>query len=148
MVAIGLGRLLPKIGGNNMNSFAVIRADDFDKVRVSLCDLMRYAHLTFADKPRRLEPAFADNILVHVMRNPLRTHCGAACIVPLNEDASTAIGRLRQIHPPSHVIIVSQRHEIFYELINYVDLLPEIEINTEWDTYGYASTREAELCKA
>jgi len=66
-----------------MNSFAVIRADDFDKVRVSLCDLVRYAHLTFDGKPRRLEPEFADNILVHVMRSPLRAHCEAACIVPL-----------------------------------------------------------------
>jgi len=66
----------------------------------------------------------------------------------LNEDASAAIGRLRKIHPPSHVIVVSPRHEIFHELTNYVDLLPEIEINTEWDTHEYTSVREAELCKA
>ena len=148
MVAIGFSRLLPKIGENNMNSFAVIRADDFDKVRVTICDLMRYAHLTFDGKPRRLEPAFADNILVHVMRSPLRAHCEAACIVPLNEDASAAIGRLRKIHPPSHVIVVSPRHEIFHELTNYVDLLPEVEVNMDWDTPGYISERSAELFKA
>ena len=115
-----------------MNSFAVVRADDMSKVRTALCDLIRYAHLTFDGKPRKLEPAFADNILIHVMKSPLRSCCEAASITQLNEDAGTAIGRLRKIHPPGHVIIVSPRHEIYYELENFVDILPEIELNIEW----------------
>ena len=101
------------------------------KVRTALCDLVRYARLTFADKARRLEPAFADNILVHVMKSPLRTCCEAASIVPLEDEASAAIGRLRKIHPPAHVIIVSPRHEIYHELVNYVDILPEIDLTLE-----------------
>lgn len=113
----------------NMNSLAVIRADDMAKVRVALCDLIRYAHLNFTDKARKLEPAFADNILISVMKSPLKVCCEAASIVPLNEDASVAIGRLTKIHPPAHVIIVSPRHEIFYDLANFVDILPEIDID-------------------
>lgn len=124
-----------------MNSFAVVRADDIDKVRVALCDLIRYAHLTFDGHAKMLEPAFADNILVHVMRIPLKMRCQSAAIVPLNEDASAAIGRLRKIHPPAHIIIVSQRHEIFYELINYVDILHEI--NIEWNTQKYVNKEES-----
>lgn len=116
-----------------MNSFAVVRADDMSKVRTALCDLIRYAHLSFEGKARKLEPAFADNILIHVMKSPLRMACEAASIVPLNEDASAAIGRLRKIHPPAHIIIVSPRHEIYHELVNFVDILPEIELNMEWD---------------
>lgn len=129
---------MDKIGSENMNSFAVVRADDMDKVRVALCDLVRYAHLTFDGNARKLEPAFADDILVHIMRNPLKAHCDAACIVSLNEEASAAIGRLRKIHPPAHVIIVSGRHDIFYELKNYVPTLPEIEVNFSPNVYGYA----------
>ena len=116
-----------------MNSFAVVRADDLSKVKTALCDLIRYAHLTFGGKPRRLEPAFADNILIHVMHMPLRTCCEAASIAPLNEDASVAIGRLRKIHPPAHIIIVSPRHEIYHDLENFIDILPEIELNMEWN---------------
>jgi hypothetical protein len=115
-----------------MNSFAVVRGDDMSKVRTTLCDLIRYAHLSFEGNARRLEPAFADNILIHVMKIPLRMYCEAASIVPLNEDASVAIGRLRKIHPPGHVIIVSPRHEIYHELVNFVDILPEIELDMEW----------------
>jgi len=120
----------------NINSLAVVRADDISKVKTALCDLVRYARLTFADKARRLEPAFADNILVHVMKSPLKTSCEAASIVPLTDEASAAIGRLRKIHPPAHVIIVSPRHEIYHELINYVDILPEIDLTLEPGAYA------------
>ncbi len=128
-----------------MNSFAVVRADDKDKVRVALGDLMRYAHLTFDGQVRKLDPAFADNILVNVMQSPLRTRCEAAAIVPLNDEASAAIGRLRKIHPPAHIIIVSQRHQIFYELINYVSTLPEIDMK-DWNE-GHI-IREAEKIRS
>lgn len=113
------------------HSFAVVRADDISKVKTALCDLVRYANLNFVGSAKRLEPAFADNILTNVMKSPLRICCEAASIVPLNEDASAAIGRIRKIHPPAHIIIVSPRHEIYYELINYVDVLPDIELEIE-----------------
>lgn len=116
-----------------MNSFAVIRADDMVKVKIALCDLMRYAHLTFADSARKIEPEFADSILVRVMKNPLRVSCGAACIVSLKEDAAAAIGRVRKIHPPAHIIIVSPRHEIFNDLAGTIDMLPEVDLKIKND---------------
>ncbi|VVB94795.1 Uncharacterised protein [uncultured archaeon] len=114
-----------------MNSMAVVRADDAAKVRIALYDLVRYGHMTFADHARKLEPTFADNILVHIMKSPLKACCLAAAIVPLEDPPSLAIGRLRKIHPPAHVIIVSPRHEIYHELVNYVDILPEIDLTFE-----------------
>lgn len=121
-----------------VNCIAVVRGDDVSKVKTALCDLVRYGQLTFADKARKLDPTFADNILVHVMNTPLKTCCEAAAIVPLMNEASAAIGRLRKIHPPAHIIIVSPRHEIYHELINYVDLLPEIDIALEAKAFGSA----------
>jgi hypothetical protein len=117
--------------GENMNSMAVVRGDDASKVKIALCDLVRYGHMTFADRARKLEPTFADNILIHIMKSPLKAGCSAAAIVPLTDHASIAIGRLRKIHPPAHVIIVSPRHEIYHELVNYVDILPEIDLMFE-----------------
>src|SRR3972149_5106520 len=92
-----------------INSLAVVRADDMSKVKTALCDLVRYARLSFADKARRLEPAFADNILIHVMKSPLRSCCEAASIVPLSDEASAAIGRVRKKHPPAPGIIFFPR---------------------------------------
>jgi hypothetical protein len=117
--------------GAKMNSMAVVRADDASKVKIALYDLIRYANLTFSDGARKLDPTFADNILTHIMKSPLRACCSSAAIVPLEDQASVAIGRLRKIHPPAHVIIVSPRHEIYHELVNYVDILPEIDLAFE-----------------
>ncbi len=136
--------LFEKTGGENIHSLAVIRAEDISKVKIALHDLVRYARLTYADKARRLEPAFADKILIHIMKSPLRTHCEAASIVPLVEEASAAIGRIRRIHPPAHVIIVSPRHEIFYELVNYVDILPAIDLTLESKVYSESAQQTAD----
>ncbi len=130
--------------GEKINSLAVVRADDMSKVKTALCDLVRYGHLNFADKARRLEPGFADNILIQVMKSPLRTCCEAASIVPLADEPSAAIGRLRKIHPPAHVIIVSPRHEIFHELVNYVDILPEVDLTFE-PKAEYAAQQTADV---
>lgn len=127
--------------GEKMNSMAVVRADDVSKVKIALYDLVRYANLTFSDRARKLEPTFADNILTHIMKSPLRACCSYAAIVPLEDQASVAIGRLRKIHPPAHVIIVSPRHEIYHELVNYVDILPEIDITFEQNV-GFELVRE------
>jgi hypothetical protein len=115
----------------NMNSMAVVRANDVARVRTTLCDLVRYGHMTFADHARKLEPTFADNILVQIMKSPLKACCLAAKIVALEDPPSKAIDSIRKIHPPAHVIILSPRHEIYHELINYVDILPEIDLTLE-----------------
>lgn len=113
---------------SKINCLAVVRGHNMARVKTALCDMVRFADLTFADKPRICEPVFADNILVQVMNHPLKSCCEAAAIVPLAEDASAAIGRVRKIHPPAHVIIVGPRHEIYYEIVKYVDMLPEIDL--------------------
>lgn len=120
-----------RVGSENMKSFAVVRADDISRVKTALCDLVRYAHLNFIGNAKRLEPSFADNILVKIMKSPLKSCCEAASIVPLEDEASSAIGKVRKIHPPAHIIIISPKHDIFHELVNYVDILPEIELNFE-----------------
>lgn len=121
-----------------MNSMAVVRADDVSKVKVALSDLLRYGHMTFAKRARKLEPAFADDILMHVMKSPLRASCAAAAVAPLVDHASIAIGRLRKIHPPAHVIIVSPRHDIYHELADCVDILPEIDMMPQPRLYQMA----------
>ncbi|NJD53819.1 MAG: DUF356 domain-containing protein [Candidatus Methanoperedens sp.] len=108
-----------------MKSLAVIRANDSSKLRTALRDLVKYGHISYAKVPKKLEPGFADNILVNVMKVPIKGGCVAAAIVPLVDSASAAIGRLKKIHPPAHVIIVGPRHEIYRELIDYIKMLPE-----------------------
>ena len=113
------------LGAETMNSLAVIRASDSSKLKIALYDLVKYGHISYANIPKNLEPGIADNILVNVMKTQLKNRCTAAAIVLLADPAGVAIRRLRKIHPPAHVIIVSSRHEIYHELIEYIEMLPE-----------------------
>ena len=117
--------------GAKMNSIAIVRADDVSKVKIALNDLIRYANLTFSEGARKLDPTLADNIMTHIIKSPLRACCSSAAIVPLEDHASVAIEKLRKIHPPAHIIIVSPRHEIYHELVNYVDILTEIDLTLD-----------------
>jgi hypothetical protein len=116
-----------------MKSFAVIRAENNIKVNVALRDLVRYGHLNFDDSPKKLDPKEADKVLEDVMHTNLRKNCNSAAVVPLGDHASSAIGRLKKIHPPAHIIIVSPRHDVFSLLVRDIDEMPEMELGTGSD---------------
>lgn len=109
-----------------MESFAVIRADDQAKLNTAISDLQRHGGLTFTLPPKELKPSAADQILVTVMKVPLKKSCKAAALVSLNDDPGVAIDVLGRIHPPAHVIIVSSRHDIFVRMTDCVQRLPDL----------------------
>ena len=114
-----------------MKSFAIIRAENSGKVNVALRDLVRYGHMSFDDSPKRMDPQIADKLLVDVMKTPLRNACRFAAVVPLEDQASVAIGRLKKIHPPAHVIIVSPRHAIYSHLEKNINEIPKIDLRLQ-----------------
>jgi hypothetical protein len=116
-----------------MKSFAVIRAENSAKVNVALRDLVRYGHMSFDDSPKQMDPGKADRVLTDVMHTPLKNNCGSAAVVPLGDHASAAIGRLKKIHPPAHVIIVSPRHSAFSSLVKDINKLPEMDLRIQDD---------------
>lgn len=99
------------------NSIAVLRSDDIYKIKGTLFDLAEYGDLSFVGNPKIIDTNYADNILIDVMKKPLKTPCLAAAAILLEEDASTAIDRIRKIHARSHIIIVSRKHEIFDDIV-------------------------------
>ena len=114
-----------------MKSFAVIRGDCRSKVNTTLRDLVMYAHMSFDDSPKEIDPEKADILLVDVMNTELKSRCSSAAVVPLMDDAGSAIGKLRKIHPPAHVIIVSPQHFVFYKLASDINRLPEMELHSQ-----------------
>ena len=109
-----------------MKSFALVRADDSDKVKIALHDLERYGHIQFSATPKCIESNYADELLVSVMGVALKSKCNSAALVELNNHAGAAISRLKKIHPPAHIIIISPRHKMFEELSYQVFKIPGI----------------------
>lgn len=116
-----------------MKSFAVIRADNSAKVNIALRDLVRYGHMEFSDSPKKMDPKKADSVLENVMNSPLKNTCSSAAVVPLGDHASAAIGRLKKIHPPAHIIIVSPRHSVFSSLATEISKMPEMDLRIQDD---------------
>lgn len=110
-----------------MKSFALVRADDSDKVKIALHDLERYGHIQFSATPKCIEPNYADELLVSVMSVSLKSKCNSAALVELNNHAGAAISRLKKIHPPAHIIIISPRHKMFEELAVRFTKYPEFD---------------------
>jgi uncharacterized protein len=110
-----------------MKSFALVRADDSDKVKIALHDLERYGHIQFSATPKCIEPNYADELLVSVMGVALKSKCNSAALVELNNHAGAAISRLKKIHPPAHIIIISPRHKMFEELAVRFSKYPEFD---------------------
>ncbi|MCQ1537349.1 DUF356 domain-containing protein [Methanosarcina sp. KYL-1] len=110
-----------------MKSFALVRADDLDKVKIALHDLERYGNIQFSATPRCIEPEYADELLVSVMGVSLRAKCNSAALVELKNNAGAAISRLKKIHPPAHVVIISPKHGVFEELTGKFHKFPEFD---------------------
>jgi len=99
-----------------MESIAVIRADSKSKVRTSIIYLSEHALLRFEGEPKILSPLYADKVLVSVMKTKVKNNCLFAAMIPLENHPSDAINKLKTIHPPAHIIIVTPRHNIFSDL--------------------------------
>lgn len=121
------------------NCFALIRGKSRVYVDTALRDLLRHAHLTFAGTPRVCDPAFADNILVNVIKGPLKEECISAAVVELEDGPARAIYYVQKIHAPAHVVIVSPTHEIYGSLLEKVGQMPVLDFTMpgeEEDLYG------------
>ncbi|AKB17820.1 MULTISPECIES: DUF356 domain-containing protein [unclassified Methanosarcina] len=110
-----------------MKSFALVRADDPAKVRIALHDLETYGDIKFSTNPRCIENDYADALLVSVMGVSLRSKCNSAALVELKTNAGAAISRLKKIHPPAHVVIISPKHQIFEEITGKFQKYPEFD---------------------
>ncbi|MDY0266166.1 MAG: DUF356 domain-containing protein [Methanimicrococcus sp.] len=111
-----------------MKSFALIRADDPDKVKIALHDLETYGHMQFSENPKNIATKYADQILTSVMDVTLKTECCSASLVRLETPPGAAISNLKKIHPPAHIIIISPRHEnIYEELSSNYDNFPDFD---------------------
>ena len=111
-----------------MKSFALIRADDPDKVKIALHDLETYGHMQFSENPKNIATKYADQILMNVMSVTLKNECCSASLVQLETPPGAAISNLKKIHPPAHIIIISPRHDkIYEELTTNYDNFPDFD---------------------
>ena len=105
----------------------LIGGDSYEKLKNALADVDRHAELTIIGQPKIIVPEAADEILGHIL-GEVKKPCKAACVAKIAEKAPKAIDRIRKIHPPAHIVVVSDRYgEVYYKLLDDFPKLPVLK---------------------
>jgi uncharacterized protein len=97
-------------------AFILIRAENDEKLLNSLADIERHAQLTINGKPKIIDVEDADRIAYNILKQKLRSKSQVAAIIMVKENSTKSIMQIRQIHPPAHLIVVSDEYKEFVNL--------------------------------
>ncbi|OED30715.1 DUF356 domain-containing protein [Methanosphaera sp. WGK6] len=94
----------------------LIRAMNKKKALNGLADLERHAKLTIMGKPKLISLDKVHNVTKRVIKQEPRNDIKLAILIKVQEDTTVSIMNLRKIHPPVHVIVISEEYPEFTEL--------------------------------
>jgi hypothetical protein len=103
----------------------LIRADNKEKLLNGIADVERHAKLKILGIPRAIASESADNIVQEIIKQKLRSKSKKAVIVRVEEDTTKSIVNIRKIHPPAHLMVISEEYDAFKDLeANFKELKP------------------------
>jgi hypothetical protein len=94
----------------------LIRAENQKKILNSLADIERHADLKITGKPRIVNPESADRIAQEIIKQKLRSKSKIAVIVKVKDDTTKSIVHIRKIHPPAHLMVISEEYKEFKDI--------------------------------
>ncbi len=94
----------------------LIRAEDQGKLLNTIADIERHAGLKVAGKPRIINPQKADEIAGKILKQQLRSKSNIAVLLRVEDDTTKSIVNIQKIHPPAHVIVISEEYKEFNAL--------------------------------
>jgi len=102
----------------------LIRGDNNSKLLNAIADIERHAQLNVVDTPLKVEAEFADSIVESILKTSLRNKSNVAIAFFVKEDTTLAILQVKKIHPPAHVIVVSDEYDEYGVLKKYLTEAP------------------------
>lgn len=101
--------------------YILIRADTPEKCKVAIHDMICYTHIKFDGGPRQIDGTNADKLLVSVMGDKqLGASCECAAIVRVKTVAGYTIQQIRKIHPPAHIVVISNRSSDAFQSVGSI----------------------------
>ncbi|WP_409200894.1 DUF356 domain-containing protein [Methanobrevibacter sp. DSM 116169] len=114
----------------------LIRGENNSKILNAIADIERHANLNVVSKPKIIDSDFADNLVEKILNAKLRTKSDVATAFMTKEDTTFSIMQIKKIHPPAHVVIVSDEYEGYKDLMN--------KLNNAEELTGYYSHKSKE----
>ena len=117
----------------------LIRADTPEKLLNALADIERHGNLKISGKPRLIDPKKADSLAKGILKQNLRTESKMAVIAKVLEDTTKSIMHVKKIHPPAHLVVISDEYGAFEEIKQLYAVSPSIK--------GYYSHKQSKIRK-
>lgn len=94
----------------------LIRGESNSKLLNAIADMERHGELNLSSKPKVIDAKFADSLVENILKSKLRTTSKVATAFFVKEDTTLSIMQIKKIHPPAHVVVVSDEYAGYKEL--------------------------------
>lgn len=105
----------------------LIRGENNSKLLNAIADMERHGNLNLATKPKIIDAKFADSLVEKILNSKLRTSSKVATAFFVKEDITLSIMQIKKIHPPAHVVVVSDEYDVFNQLKNKLNNAPDFK---------------------
>ena len=99
----------------------LVRGENNSKVLNAIADMERHGNLNLISKPKVIDANFADSLVESILNSKLRTKSKVATAFFVKEDTTLSIMQIKKIHPPAHVVVVSDEYEGYKKLQDSLD---------------------------
>ena len=102
----------------------LVRGENNSKLLNAIADMERHGNLNLISKPKVIDAGFADSLVENILNSTLRTKSNVATAFFVQEDTTLSIIQIKKIHPPAHVVVVSDEYEGYNKLKELLQTAP------------------------
>lgn len=106
-------------------ALVLVRGENNSKLLNAIADMERHGNLNLSSKPKVIDSKFADELVEQILNSKLRTKSKVATAFFIREDATLSIMQIKKIHPPAHVVIVSEEYKGYSQLKKRLKKAPD-----------------------
>ena len=108
----------------------LVRGENNSKLLNAIADMERHGNLNLISKPKVIDAGFADSLVENILNSTLRTKSNVATAFFVQEDTTLSIIQIKKIHPPAHVVVVSDEYEGYNKLKELLQTAPIFQVHS------------------
>ena len=110
----------------------LIRGDSKYKLLNAIADMERHGNFNLITKPKVVDASFADSLVEGILKSKIKHKSKIATAFFVKEETTLSIVLVKKIHPPAHIVVVSQEYGAYSKLeyvLNKADDLDDYSPN-------------------
>ena len=105
----------------------LIRGENNAKLLNAIADMERHGNLNLTTKPKVVDAKYADSLVEGILNSKLKTKSNVAVAFFVKEDTTLSILQIKKIHPPAHVVVVSNEYGAYSKLEYVLNNAPDFK---------------------